>query len=223
MKAQDTLYLKDGSTKVVKIIEIRPSLIKYRNSLLTDSIVQALPVYKLTEIRYQDGVSELFCDPKFKFKLYNPYFYVYYMDVARAMAKTNVLVGFGVGHEGLFKLINVRFNMLTVGAFYGAGLFYGKLEVNSFHESLSANFTDIFIPFGIQFDFGRDKFRFVFQGMVGPTFSKYYGQIGISDIEISESLAWGLKIRRSKLLGSLYFNSTHYSDIAYVLKYGLEF
>ncbi len=83
LSAQDKIYRKNGDILNVKIIEVDPDLIKYRQADAGDSILFSLEKDKISKVVYSTGKSEVFTD-----NLRNPELYA---DQRQKAIKVNFL------------------------------------------------------------------------------------------------------------------------------------
>lgn len=208
-QAQDTIYFRTNEILVCKITEVSYSQIKYKKLSGSEGPVFILPKSDLSKIIYADGTIEIIADPRYKSKLYNPSFHFFTgimkgEKVNKAAENPNYL---GLGHDGLFKLMNLRGDKLALGLFYSLNLHYGTANIydsignyygyyNNLHYK--AWTWEISNPYGVQFDFGRDHFRMYFQAMYGPVLNFYTGGLKTNNFGFSGGFGFGLKVYRIK-------------------------
>lgn len=209
VQAQDTIYFRTNEILVCKITEVSDSQIKYKKLSGTEGPVFVLSKSDLSKIIYQDGTVALIADPRYKCKLYNPSFHfstgVMKGDKVNNWSENPNYVG--LGHDGLFKLLNMRGDKLSLGLFYSLNLSYDKAYI---YDSIGNNYGyyenlqyiawswEISNPYGVQFDFGRDHFRMYFQAMFGPVMNFYTGALKTNNFAFSGGFGFGLKVYRVK-------------------------
>lgn len=60
MRSQDTLFLRDGTTTVAKVLEVSVNEVKYKNPALPDGPLYTIYKSDIRKIKYGSGQTELF-------------------------------------------------------------------------------------------------------------------------------------------------------------------
>lgn len=226
LSAQDTLVFMDKTVEIVNfrgnsIVEVEYTLYSY-----PDGPVFRIEKEKLIEIRYLNGKSVIYNDTRYLFKKYKPSVYFVYgfldgqcFDIVVFNEKCWIYWNYmGIGHEGVFNMMNANDYKLNVGVFYGINIHTGRISRSESYLYSLLNTC------GWQLEYGKNaNSRLVIQGMAGLNYTSYPGNN--HGFGLSRGFSLMLKSYNSKfgiraLIHRYSFLNEHFEV---VFRYGLEF